>query len=273
MADAVAAAVRAVAGTEAGRRRLSIGAGGDRTAEVDRVAEEAVVAVCERLAAAGMTFLLRSEELGDRSFGADRPLLLVDPVDGSLNAMAGLPYYCTSLALLDGETLGDTVCGVVRSLSGPGMFSAVRGGGAWRDGVRLEPLRVSLGEGGRIPLVVLEAHRSFGRAADPGHAPLAALLRTAGRVRMLGSAALSLCHTATGAASVLVAPDGMRPWDCAAGLLVLHEVGAVVTDLAGASIAGVPARMGASTPVVASLDPAVHQRALSLLAEGQEGSG
>src|SRR4029077_13487564 len=91
VAAEVDARVRGVQGSEGGRELLGIGAGGDRTAVVDQVAEEIVVAACERFAAEGLRFRLRSEELGDRSFGADSPTLLVAPVDGSLNAMQGLP--------------------------------------------------------------------------------------------------------------------------------------------------------------------------------------
>jgi myo-inositol-1(or 4)-monophosphatase len=259
----VAAAVRGVAGTEAGRVGLSVGAGGDRTAAVDRVAEDAVVAACERLAASGMRFRLRSEELGDRSFGADFPLLLVDPVDGSRNAMQGIPFFSTSLAVLEGERVGDVIAGVVRSLAGPGIFSAVRGAGAQRDGLPLRPLRVGLSSGGAVPMLLIEGHGLLGRAPDG--ARVTALLRNAQRVRLLGSSALSLCQVATGAASALVTRGGMRPWDCAAALCLLTEVGAVVTDLTGAPIDTVPAEFGRRIPLLASLDAGVHARILEVL--------
>lgn len=268
MAASVAAAVGAVAGTEAGRERLTVGAGGDRTAIVDRVAEDAVIGACDRLHAAGMRFLLRSEELGERRYGADLPVLLVDPVDGSGNAMAGIPYYSTSLAVLKGETLGDVVAGVVRNLAGPGTFSAVRGAGAERDGQALRPLAVGLSDSGGIPILIIEAHRQLG-ARSATQVRLGRLLERAGRVRMLGSSALSLCQVASGAASALVAPDGMRAWDAAAALCVLGEVGAVVTDLGGNPVTGDAAGFGWRTPLVASLDAGVHARVLELLAEGQ----
>lgn len=270
MAAAVAAAVRGVAGTERGRAPLDIGAGGDRTRVVDQVAEDAVVAACVALHARGATFLLRSEELGDRRFGADLPILLVDPVDGSRNAMSGLPYFSTSLALLDGPTLGSTAVGVVRSLAAPGEFSAVRGGGAWQDGRPLRPLAVALGQGGHIPLLALEAHRSFGHGVAHAGPDLAELLRAAGRVRLLGSSALTLCHAAAGAVSGLVAPDGMRAHDCAAGLLILRESGAVATALDGSSLDEVPAAVGVASPLVASASAEVHRRLLELLGASSE---
>lgn len=260
MAEAVDLAVRDLLGTERGRESLDVGAGGDRTAVVDRVAEDVVIAHCERLAAEGARFLLRSEELGDREFGAAAPILVVDPVDGSINAKQGVPYHCTSLALLEGSTFGDTVAGVVRNLAGRGVYSAVRGAGAWRDGEPLRPLAVALAPGGKVPVLVMEAVLS-----PPMILRQARLIERCGRVRLLGAAALSLCQAATGAASAVVAPGGLRSFDCAAGLLVLEEAGALVTDLEGNPVGGVAADFGSRLRLVASLDAQVHQTVLSLL--------
>jgi myo-inositol-1(or 4)-monophosphatase len=259
MAVAVDEAVRDYVGTERGREWLTIGAGGDRTAMIDRVAEDAVIAHCEALAVQGMRFLLRSEELGDREFGALQPVLLVDPVDGSINAKQGLPFHCTSLALIDGETFGDTVAGVVRNLSGPGTYSAVRGEGVWRDGARIQPLPVELADG-RIPVLIMEAVLRPTLLADH-----AALLGATVRTRLFGAAALSLCQAATGAASAFFAPGGLRAFDCAAGLLVLDEAGAVVSDREGRSVADVNASMQSRVGVVASRSREVHDKVLSLL--------
>ena len=259
MADAVADAVHGYVGTELGREALSVGAGGDRTAMVDRVAEDAVIACCERLAGDGLRFLLRSEELGEREYGAAQPVLLVDPVDGSINAKQGLPYHCTSLALVDGETFGDTVVGVVRNLAGAGVFSAVRGMGVWRDGEPLQPLPVAL-QDGRIPVLLMEAVARPARLVEQ-----AELLRAAGRLRLMGAAALSLCQVAGGAASALASTGGMRAFDCAAGLLVLREAGAVVTDTDGGDVWAVPAGLHSRVRLVASRSAQVHQTVLSLL--------
>jgi myo-inositol-1(or 4)-monophosphatase len=251
--------VRGYVGTERGREALGIGAGGDRTAMVDRVAEDAVIARCEALHAEGLRFLLRSEELGDRSFGDDHPVLLVDPVDGSVNAKQGLPYHCTSLALVEGDTFGDTTVAVVRNLAGPGMFIAVRGGGVWHDGAPLQPLPVAL-QDGRIPVLIMEAVIQPARLAEQ-----AELLRAVIRMRLLGAAALSLCQAASGAASAVVTTGGLRSFDCAAALLVLSESGAVVTDREGRSVDGVEAGLQSRVRLVASRSPEVHQTVLSLL--------
>jgi len=240
-----------------------VGAGGDRTAVVDRRAEDVVVAACEAVAAAGTHFLLRSEELGDRAFGAERPILLVDPVDGSLNAMHGIPYYCTSLCLVDGDRVGDAAVALVRSLATPRVYAAVRGGGATLDGAPLRPLRVGLDARGRIPMVLLEGMSTVRRI--DALAPLVAASR---RMRLLGSAALSLCQAAAGSASAVVAPAGMRAYDCAAGLLLLRESGAVSTDLDGRPLEDRPLDLAARFPIVTSLSAEVQALALRLLVEG-----
>src|SRR5216683_506674 len=84
--ERVRATVLPLAGTEPGRAQLTVGAGGDRTMELDRAAEADVFAELEALAGRGERFAVLSEEAGHRKFGADYPLVLVDPVDGSLNA-------------------------------------------------------------------------------------------------------------------------------------------------------------------------------------------
>ena len=79
---------------------LRAGVGGDDTTAVDAAAEAAVVA---RLEALGADLTLVSEELGVRTFGAGGPLhVVVDPIDGSVNAKRGIPYFSLSLAVAEG---------------------------------------------------------------------------------------------------------------------------------------------------------------------------
>src|SRR4029079_13405740 len=88
---------------------LRPGKGGDDTTAIDAAAEEAVVARLEALAA---DFVLVSEELGQRTFGEGGPLhVVVDPIDGSVNAKRGIPFFSLSLAVAGGPTMYDvTVC-------------------------------------------------------------------------------------------------------------------------------------------------------------------
>ena len=92
---------RALAGHTVAERApyLGRGAGGDRTAEVDRWAEDIVVDELEAARAGGARFRLVSEECGERDFGGDGVFVVVDPIDGSLNARRGLPLFSTSIAV------------------------------------------------------------------------------------------------------------------------------------------------------------------------------
>ncbi len=84
---------------------LRSGEGGDDTTAIDAAAEAAVVA---RLSALESDFVLVSEELGERTFGAGSALrVVVDPIDGSVNAKRGIPFFSLSLAVADGPTMGD----------------------------------------------------------------------------------------------------------------------------------------------------------------------
>src|SRR5437870_7588950 len=132
-----------------------MGAGGDRTMEVDRAAEAAVFAELQTLADHGAQFSVLSEEAGLRRFGADHPLVVVDPVDGSLNAKQGIPFFNVMLALLEAPTVADVSAGCVANLVSGETWTAVRGSGLERNGKKiavLPPHRAN-----RIELLGLES--------------------------------------------------------------------------------------------------------------------
>ncbi len=113
------------------------GEGGDRTLVIDAAAEDAVFAELQRLHDAGARFTAVSEERGTVDFGESGALVVVDPIDGSMNAKRGLPHHALSIAVADGPTMADVVFGYVFDL-GPGEeWHAVRGGGAFLDGEAL----------------------------------------------------------------------------------------------------------------------------------------
>src|SRR5213082_1822795 len=106
---AAAEDVRRVLGELPGRAErepvVGAGEGGDETTAVDAAAEEAIV---RRLEETGEDFVLVSEELGERRFGrGGSRRVVVDPIDGSLNAKRGLPHFCLSIAVAEGDTMGD----------------------------------------------------------------------------------------------------------------------------------------------------------------------
>lgn len=252
----------AAAGTEAGRAEHGRGAGGDTTVAIDRDAENLALSVLARVAAGGQRFAVLSEEIGRRSFGADYPLILIDPIDGSLNAKQGLPVYAVMLSLLEGPRLGDAAAGLVLNLASGERWQAARGGGVTRNG---RPVRVL--ERRRPParfdfeMVALESSpRSVTGAA--------ALLARASKVRILGSMALSIVHTATGGADVFAAPFRARAFDMSASLLMLRELGGMATDCDGADVFAVEAGLESRTTLLCSAFPDAVARALPLVRAG-----
>jgi myo-inositol-1(or 4)-monophosphatase len=169
--------------------------------ELDRAAEAVAFGLLEEAAGGGERFTVLSEEVGRRSFGADYPLVLVDPVDGSLNAKQGIPLFGIMLTLLDGPTVSDTVAGCVVNLVTGEPWTAIRKQGAWRSGrpVEVQPPQ----DRDRIQLLGLESSPRALGAARP-------LVERSSKIRILGSMALSIAHTAAGGFDAFCAPIPMR---------------------------------------------------------------
>src|SRR5439155_1465317 len=158
----------------------------------------------------GMQFSVLSEEVGLRSFGAPLPLVVVDPVDGSLNAKQGIPFYNVMMALLEGPAVGDATVGCVVNIVSGERWTAIKGQGVKRNG---HPITVMPRErADRIQLLGLESStHSLGTAAR--------LIERSSKVRILGAMALSMAHTAAVALDAFCAPVPMRVFDMTAGLL------------------------------------------------------
>src|SRR5690349_22420726 len=133
------------------------GEGGDRTLLIDEAAEEIILAQLERLHAAGARFTVVSEERGTVDFGSDQTVVVVDPIDGSLNAKRGLPHHAVSIAVAEGPTMADVVFGFVQDFGPDEEWVAHRGHGARLNGM---PLDGTLGERrvkGRLEVVGVES--------------------------------------------------------------------------------------------------------------------
>ena len=250
------AAVVPLAGTEAGRTAHSRGAGGDTTVEVDRVAESIVFSELSGVAEQGEKFSVLSEEAGHRDFGAPYPLVVVDPVDGSLNAKQGIPLFGLMMAVLDGPAVGDALAGMVVNLSTGDEWGAVRNQGAWLNG---EPMRLlPRSEPGSLEVVGLESRPRSLKGAQP-------LIERASKLRILGSMAIAITLTSGGSFDAFCAPIPVRVFDMAASLLVLSETGGIATTIEGQPLGSLRCDLTTNTSLLCAPTRELHAEALQIL--------
>lgn len=205
---------------------LGRGEGGDETTQIDEAAERAAVRRLEELATSRrLGFTLVSEELGERVFGASGKMrIVVDPIDGSINAKRDIPFFSFSLALAEGETMADVVFGYVYDFGSGEEWTARRGQGAFLNGAAIGAVLPKE----RIELLAFEATETA-RIAE--RAP--AVVGFAQRLRIMGSLALSLCHLAAGRIDAVCSLKAARSVDVAAGQLLVREVGLPVEFVDG----------------------------------------
>src|SRR5919202_4721659 len=106
------------------------GEGGDRTLLIDEAAEDVVFAELRGLHDAGARFTAVSEERGLVDFGSSEVRVVIDPIDGSVNAKRGLPHFALSVAVAEGTTMDDVVFGFVQDFGPDEEWVAWRGKGA-----------------------------------------------------------------------------------------------------------------------------------------------
>jgi myo-inositol-1(or 4)-monophosphatase len=221
--DAVQAyATTAERGVETGR-----GEGGDTAYVIDRAAEDAIFAEIEGL---GEPVTAISEERGELQIaGGGEVRMVIDPVDGSVNAKRGLPFACVSIAIASGPRMADVEIGWVAELD-PRLSAggeprqgrdwwAMRGEGAFRDGEPLSALQP-----GPLEVLGLETARPELVAAS------AAAIESVGarRIRALGSVAMTLCLVAAGQLDAMLSLRPIRSVDAAAAQLLVKEAGGAV---------------------------------------------
>lgn len=210
---------------ERARETGTTGSGGDHTLEIDDAAETLVFDELERLHAQGHRFSAISEERGAVDFGDPRVLVVIDPIDGSLNAKRGISHHALSVAVATGATMADVRFGYVHDF-GPGEeWWAAAGEGAFLDGERLDPdVAERRGPDGRIEVVGIES-------ADPRwlKGSIDILIERAYRLRALGAIAPALCQVAAGRFDGLVSLRGCRAVDAAAAQLIVREAGGLVS--------------------------------------------
>jgi myo-inositol-1(or 4)-monophosphatase len=226
------------------------GEGGDRTLIIDEAAEDVVFAELDRLHAEGHRFCAVSEERGTVDYGDDRVRVIIDPIDGSLNAKRGLTHHALSIAIADGPTMADVAYGYVLDFGPREEWWAARGGGAFLDGVRLDPPDERRTPDGRLEVVAIES-----ASPRPLAAAMDELVPHVRRIRAIGSIAISLCQLAATRVDGMASLWVCRGVDAAAAQLVVRESGGLVAFPAMDDPLGAPLGVEAPSPVVGARTP------------------
>ncbi len=198
------------------------GASGQGTSKIDKFAEDAIL---EYLDDQKIKLNVLSEEAGFIDRGGDRTLV-VDPIDGTLNSLRGIPFFSVSLAI-GKEKLSDIDFGLVKNLSSGDTYFARRGGGAELNGHRIGVSKIDREEG----VYIIYDNMDSAPETD-------AVVAKAKRVRSFGAASLEMCLVAQGAAQALYMNCAnfnrmIRVVDIAASCLILREAGGEVVDVEG----------------------------------------
>jgi myo-inositol-1(or 4)-monophosphatase len=228
------------------------GASGDVTNPIDKKAEDIVLEEVEKLRE---SVTIVSEECGFKDIRGGGMKLLLDPIDGSRNALSGIPVFSTSIAVVDGESIGDAQIGYVINLISGDEFWAIKGKGSY-----LNTMKMTTQQDDTLRVVAYEAQTP--KVDIPKIVPLLSLFR---RARCFGSTALDMAFLAQGAVSMFITPSPSRSFDFAAGYLLIKEAGGIVTDLKGKGIEKCEVGIKRITPLLASANEKLHKKALDVL--------
>src|SRR5918911_4597969 len=209
--------------------------------------------VCRRSSAAIRAMLEGKptiEERGVVDFGGNGTRVVIDPIDGSVNAKRGLPHFALSVAVAEGTTMADVTFGFVQDFGPDEEWVAWRGDGARLNGLVLDP---GLGERRvreRLEVVGIES-------ADPRWvvASADALAGIAYRVRAIGTIASALCQVAAARFDGMATLRNSRAVDAAAAQLVVREAGGHVAFVAYDEPLAAPLDLEPHSPVVAARTP------------------
>jgi myo-inositol-1(or 4)-monophosphatase len=200
-----------------------------------------------RLEALGTDLTLVSEELGVRAFRAGgSPIVVVDPIDGSVNAKRGIPFFALSIAVADGPTMDDVAFGYVFDFGTREEWTARRGEGAFLNAAPLS----SPGPKEAVEILSFEATKTDSIAEQ-----IRNMVGFAPRTRVMGSLALTLCHMAAGRVDAVCSLKPARSVDIAAAQLLVLERGLAIDLPDRPPYADAPLDVSPHSRVVAAATP------------------
>jgi len=247
--------VSKLAGREEAYESHGVGAGGDISRKIDIVAERAVMDTIKEY---GVNCTIIAEEAGkvDLTNGKSTGYVIVDAVDGTTNALRGIPFYCCSIAFADENRLSAVKYGVVMDLFTGDVYSASSGRGAFVNGARMHVK--AHGSEGSYYVVGMNVSGVKPEKIEQ----LKPIMSKSNHIRHLGSNALELCIFARGLMDVFIDIRGkIRVTDMAAAYLIVKESGGILISEDGKELDSV---LDANTRL--SFIAAANRRVLSDIA-------
>lgn len=219
--------VKHLPGTKESAGDFGIGAGGDISRKIDILAEKAVLDYLKEI---NFSCTVLGEECGRVELSKNPTgFIIMDAVDGSTNAVRGIPFSCCSLAFATNDKLSSVTDAVIIDLYTGDIYSASKGGGAFMNGKRLQVHREK-------PLYFVVGLDISGSSADSLQR-LLPLISTSNHIRHFGAVALELAIFARGLVDLFVdIREKLRVTDVAAGYLIAIEAGGFVVDKNGKSL-------------------------------------
>ncbi|MDH5419810.1 MAG: fructose 1,6-bisphosphatase [Candidatus Bathyarchaeota archaeon] len=209
---------------------FGIGAGGDTMKKIDLVAEKALVDVLEEHK---VSCTLISEETGTNKIGSQPSEFYVttDPVDGTTNAVRGIPFMATAIAVSKAPYLEDVETAIVSDLFHNVTYTAQRDQGAFRNGEKIQPSQTS-----SLEEAVVGVDFNTLRLGELVAKLEEVLIRTR-HLRHFGANALEICYVADGATDAFIDIRGkLRVTDIAASYLIILEAGGIMVTPEGTQL-------------------------------------
>ncbi|MBZ2165340.1 bifunctional fructose-bisphosphatase/inositol-phosphate phosphatase [Methanobacterium spitsbergense] len=258
--------VKPLVGNPKSDKIVKMGADGTPTKFIDLVAEEKVIEILEE---SKRPVTLISEEIGEFKIGKgpSEAVFVVDPLDGTRNAIKNIPAYGISIAVADpmGASklvtdpskliISDVEVGFVKNFATGDIYSAKKGNGAFLNGIPIKPSQKTDVSGSSIGAYIYRAEMS----------KIDKLLKTVRSMRILGSVAIELCYVADGTYDAFLDIRGnLRIVDISAAKLIIEESKGIVTDENCQSLES-GLNVLDRTSIIASCNKSIHKEIIEIL--------
>lgn len=213
----VQSAIKPILGSDFASEIIGKGAGGDFTTKIDKLAEDVII---NSIKSHDVSCIVVSEEGGIMEIGGKSDVCItIDSIDGTTNAVRGMPFFCTAIAVSKGNSIKNICAGVVLNLSDSMMFYAQKGKGAYMNDKRIKT-------SDRVSLEDAVIGVDFSKAEQEKITRLVPLFKKVRHIRHFGANALEICYVASGFTDAFVdIRRVLRVTDIAASYIILKEAG------------------------------------------------